>query len=590
MDLALCVKFLQLVCWRFEWILTKFHPAFDVERDRKQENVTDLMWKISETISGGSGKARPSADSRLRIFNVTRQIAIADFAESASQSANRRKGLLGRDGLMPGEGLWISPCEAVHTIGMRFPIDLVYIGRDMQVKKVKSAVPPWRISACLVAHSVIELPAGTVKRTQTARGDRLEFSDASFGGEQQSLDDHPESAGEAVAEVASPAKKISLRPLFEFLVVGICTLMFSLTALGILSSLLGKNAAGTRDFVEYWASAKQLVHRADPYNVIALTEIERSAGFPKEVPTIVMANPPSTLLLIYPLGFLGATAAQWVWLLLLLLSLVVSVRIIWNLHGRPKNLVHVFAYSFVPVLSCILSGQITLFILLGLALFLKFHQSKPFLAGASLWLCMLKPHLFVPFGVVLILWAFRTRSYRVLTGVTASLIASTLAAMAINPNIWGQYMQMMKTARVDRLPIPCVSVIVRRFVPPHTGWIQCLPVGLGCVWAVWYFLKHRENWNWVERGSPLMLVSVLVAPYTWFMDQAILIPAVLHGVYVNRSRTLFCVLALASAVVEIGIFNEDFSLLQSPFYIWTAPFWLLWYLLATRTAQGTKAA
>jgi hypothetical protein len=303
-----------------------------------------------------------------------------------------------------------------------------------------------------------------------------------------------------------------------------------------------------------------------------------------------MANPPSTLQVIYPLGFLGATAAQWVWLLLLLFSLVVSVRIIWNLHGRPNSIVNVFAYSFVPVLSCILSGQITLFILLGLALFLKFHQSKPFFAGVSLWLCMLKPHLFVPFGLVLILWAIRTRGYKVLAGASASIVVSTLTVMLIDPNVWGQYMQMMKTARVDRLAIPCASVMVRQFVPPHTVWIQCLPVGLGCVWAVWYFLKHRENWNWVERGSPLMLVSVLLAPYTWFMDQAILIPAVLHGAYVNRSRTLFCVLALSSAVVEIGIFNDKYSLLQSPVYIWTAPFWLLWYLLATRNTQGKEAA
>ena len=364
--------------------------------------------------------------------------------------------------------------------------------------------------------------------------------------------------------------------------------MFSLTALGILGSLLGKNAAGTRDFVEYWASGKQLAHHADPYDVGSIAQLERSVGFPPEVPAIVMANPPSALLLVYPLGFLGATAAELLWLLLLLISLVISVRIVWKLHGSPKNLVHLFGYSFAPVLSCILSGQVTIFILLGLALFLRFHRSSPFFAGVSLWLCMLKPHLFVPFGVVLILWAILTRSYKILVGATASLVVSTLIIMVVDPHVWGQYLQMMKTARVDRLAIPCLSVILRRLVIPHSVWIQCLPVALGCIWAIYYFLKHREKWNWVEHGSPLMLVSVLLAPYTWFMDQAVLIPAVLHGAYVNRSRTLFCVLALASAVVEIGIF-KDISLLHSPFYLWTAPGWLAWYLLATRPTQVTEA-
>jgi uncharacterized protein len=550
--------------------------------------VAGLIRKISGAIFGGSEGSHSSADPRLRIYNVTRQEVLADVAESPSRSADRRKGLLGRDGLAPGEGLWLKPCEAVHTIGMRFAIDLVYIGRDLQVKKVKSAVPPWRLSACLAAHSVIELPSGTVRRTQTVRGDRLEVSSASLEADLQSPDNST-TVGEEAARVTPPVKRTSLRPLFEFAVVGICTLMFSLTALGILGSLLGKNAAGTRDFVEYWASGKQLAQRADPYDVNALTQIERSVGFPKEVPTLVMANPPSGLLLVYPLGFLNATAAELLWLLMLLLSLVISVRIVWRLHGSPKSLVHLLAYSFAPALSCILSGQVTLFILLGLALFLRFHQSSPFFAGVALWLCMLKPHLFVPFGLVLILWAIRTRGYKVLAGVSISLIVSTLVVMLIDPHVWAQYLQMMKTARVDRLAIPCVSVILRRWVTPHTVWIQCLPVALGCVWAVSYFLKHREKWNWVEHGSPIMLVSVLLAPYTWFMDQAILIPAIMHGAYVNRSRTLFCVLALASAVVEVGIF-KDISLLHSPFYLWTAPFWLVWYLLATRTTPALETA
>jgi uncharacterized membrane protein (UPF0127 family) len=74
--------------------------------------------------------------------------------------------------------MWIVPCEAVHTFFMQFAIDLVYIDRKHRVRKVRSCVPPWRISACLSAHSVVELPAGTVQATQTERGDELEIADA----------------------------------------------------------------------------------------------------------------------------------------------------------------------------------------------------------------------------------------------------------------------------------------------------------------------------------------------------------------------------------------------------------------------------
>jgi uncharacterized membrane protein (UPF0127 family) len=64
---------------------------------------------------------------------------------------------------------------------MRFPIDLVYLDRRNRVRKVRSAVGPWRVSACLSAHSILELPAGVVLATKTQKGDILEFSPAQPG-------------------------------------------------------------------------------------------------------------------------------------------------------------------------------------------------------------------------------------------------------------------------------------------------------------------------------------------------------------------------------------------------------------------------
>lgn len=124
-------------------------------------------------LAGGRGKKQPP---RLRIVNLTRESVLGSAIDVASRGGSRSKGLLGRDGLAPGGGLWIVPCEAVHTFWMRFPIDLVYLDRAKRVKKVRSNVQAWRISGCLTAHSVLELPAGTVQKTRTRRGDQLEFS------------------------------------------------------------------------------------------------------------------------------------------------------------------------------------------------------------------------------------------------------------------------------------------------------------------------------------------------------------------------------------------------------------------------------
>jgi hypothetical protein len=120
-------------------------------------------------------------DSPLRVTNPSRESILATHLEIAGSGSTRRKGLLGRDGLAPGEGLWIVPCESVHTFFMRFPIDLVYLDRENRIRKVRSAVGAWRMSACFSAHSVLELPAGTVRDTATQCGDVLEFAPASLG-------------------------------------------------------------------------------------------------------------------------------------------------------------------------------------------------------------------------------------------------------------------------------------------------------------------------------------------------------------------------------------------------------------------------
>jgi len=535
---------------------------------------------------------RPAmSETRLRISNLTRQVELAHCVDVADQGAKRRKGLLGREMLSAGEGLWIVPCESVHTFGMQFPIDLVYLDPDKRVKKVRSDVHPWRLSACLSAHSVLELASGSIRRTQTKPGDRLEFSLAILPSDCPSSPDACDLApkpGDTRGGMM-PMQSKKLRAVAEFLVVGICTIAFLLTAGGICASLLRSDGAGIRDFVTYWAAGQQLVHHANPYDGEATLGLERSVGFPSGSPVLIMRNPPSALLFVIPLGFLGPTAGLLAWSLFLLACLAASVRMVWIIHGRPKTPLHVLGYTFGPALVCLMVGQVSLLVLLGLVLFLRLHRSSPFLAGVSLWFCLLKPHLFLPFGVVLLVWAIITRSYRLLAGVVVALGVSSAIAILLDPLAWVHYGQMMSAAQIDRLPIPCLSIMLLRNVSPNTVWLQYLPAALGCVWALFYFRRHRD-WNWMTHGSLLMVISVVVAPYAWIMDQAILIPALLHAAYLTRSRSLVAIFALMSAVIGVWILRGDVAL-QSAFYIWPAPAWLAWYLYAVRgtDTQSSKA-
>jgi len=100
---------------------------------------------------------------------------LADRAQIADTSRKRKTGLLKHAGLERGEGLWITPCEGVHTAGMKFPIDVLFLNKKRKVVKIREAMPRWRLALCLWAHSVLELPSGTAAATATTSGDQLEL-------------------------------------------------------------------------------------------------------------------------------------------------------------------------------------------------------------------------------------------------------------------------------------------------------------------------------------------------------------------------------------------------------------------------------
>lgn len=109
----------------------------------------------------------------MRVRNLTRGQILGESIEIADTSRKRRTGLLEHSALDPGQGLWIVPCEAVHTFGMKFSIDVLFLNRKRKVLKIRERMGRRRIALCLLAHSVLELPAGTVEATGTRKGDDL---------------------------------------------------------------------------------------------------------------------------------------------------------------------------------------------------------------------------------------------------------------------------------------------------------------------------------------------------------------------------------------------------------------------------------
>jgi len=112
---------------------------------------------------------------KLRVRNLTKATLLADRAEIADTSATRNRGLLKHTGLAEGEGLWIVPCEGVHSFFMKFAIDVVFLNKKRQVTRVRRNMVRNRIAFSVRAHSTLELPVGMIEKSQTAVGDKLEL-------------------------------------------------------------------------------------------------------------------------------------------------------------------------------------------------------------------------------------------------------------------------------------------------------------------------------------------------------------------------------------------------------------------------------
>jgi uncharacterized protein len=84
------------------------------------------------------------------------------------------RGLLGRSGLEPGEGMLFEPAGSIHMFFMRFAIDAIFVDRDGTVLKIAANLKPWRMAWARRGHAVIELAAGEVARRGIAPGDRIE--------------------------------------------------------------------------------------------------------------------------------------------------------------------------------------------------------------------------------------------------------------------------------------------------------------------------------------------------------------------------------------------------------------------------------
>jgi hypothetical protein len=192
---------------------------------------------------------------------------------------------------------------------------------------------------------------------------------------------------------------------------------------------------------------------------------------------------------------------------------------------------------------------------------------------------------------VLLIWCVQKRRLQILAGFGSALAVSSALSLYLDPQAWMHYRGMMQQMNAAGIFVPTLGAALRVLIHPQSNWLAFVPEALACVWAVYYYRSRGEDWNWVEDGGFVLMVSVLVAPYAWYMDQTLFLPAVMTALYrARRSKTALALFAVIQAASLIQLFVQ--SKMVSPVYLWQGPVLVAWtiYAMHARSANYAGAA
>jgi hypothetical protein len=373
-------------------------------------------------------------------------------------------------------------------------------------------------------------------------------------------------------------------PLFRRALRILCALVLLACGISVLYFFTSRSpGAVNKDCTQYWASANLLLHHVNPYDQAGVFRLEEQAGMRGRQ---IMFNLPCTLFFVLPLGLLTARLAIFLWSLTIIATLILSVRFLWVMNGQRTDGLDLLAYIFAPVMASIVLGQIVPIALLGFLLFLWLHDTRPLLAGLFLSLLEVKPHLFLPFVPVLLVWVFKQKQYRVLAGALLGFAITFSVPLYFDRQILQQYIPVLHSANTLSNTLPNLSSIVHS-IHPQYGWLQyALAIGGSC-WAIARFLRKQQNWDWKEEGPLLLAVCFLVAPYSWFEDEILMLPAVLSGIYfcADYDRSLLMFVLLDAVAFALSLFVN----FGTGAYIWMGLAWFVW-IIYTRSFPARFAS
>lgn len=365
-------------------------------------------------------------------------------------------------------------------------------------------------------------------------------------------------------------------PLRTRVVLLVSAVVVSLSLLAITIQNIGADLlkdVGTNDFTQYYAAARLLLQRSNPYDVGLLLEAERIIGWEATVP-ILMWNPPWTLVIIIPFTLFPFQVASILWLAINMAIAILCATLLWRIYGGRKSssiwLGLLIGTAYMPLLTVLKMGQISLWLLLGITGYLvSIHKRWDYSAGIFLALLLIKPHVVYLFMAGTAWWIVVYKRWKVMLGLAGALVVACVVVTIISPDIFAQYSRAA-TSPPLYWRSATLGTWLRTLFGADIYWLQFLPSAVGLIAFIGWVLQFHGAWDMVRLAPMLLLASTVTAMYGWELDQVTLLPVVLiliAGTHVMRLpyRGIFLFLYI---LAQIGLLVQNQLMVDSSVSYW----------------------
>ncbi len=285
---------------------------------------------------------------------------------------------------------------------------------------------------------------------------------------------------------------------------------------------------GSDDFIAFWSAFQVAADNGNPYDGQKLLAVQREVGWSNSDPQWFL-NPPTLLVLLSPILSLPFMTSVEIWFLTNVFLIIAIGLTTWKLlriiPPRPAWVL-LGASLFLPVLESLKFGQLSIAITFSVIATLYLLSRKLDSCAALVFVFVLqKPHLLLPFIVVLLWWAIAQKRTRFLSSLASAVILLTLLTLAFVPDGFNSW-KALEFSPLDWHSAALVSWV--RIFAEERGftsapWIVGIYTTVFCAISVFVTRPWLSDFSWSENFAPLLLLSTLSAPYLWPFDFALLV-------------------------------------------------------------------